>query len=134
MATCFLKVQKFFHFSIVGDNHPVFKRGSEWVSVTDDFVSYLLKQKDYYTKRFKYSCCLDECYKQTIAYNSSFKYRLYNIDDEFDGCMRLIDWNRGCPYSFRNSDFNEIIKSDRLFCRKISDIELAQKIYEYVRR
>lgn len=131
--SCFVKVQKLLHFSVAGFKHPVFKRGAEWVSVTNDFVQYLLKQKEYY-KRFKYSYCLDECYKQTVAYNSPFKERLYSIDDEFKGCMRLIDWNRGTPYTFQLADFDEIINSDRLFCRKINDAKLAQKIYDYINK
>lgn len=129
-----MKIQKALHFSIAGYNHPVFKRGANWVSVTDVFVDYLLKHKDYYISRFKYSRSLDECYKQTIAWNSPFKERLYNVNDEFTGCMRLIDWNRGKPYLFKVKDFEEIINSDRLFCRKIKDVELANKIYDYIYR
>ncbi len=40
------------------------------------------------------------------------------MDNDTHAIMRLIDWIRGAPYTFRMSDFDEIKKSDMLFCRK----------------
>ena len=37
--------------------------------------------------------------------------------------MRLVDWNRGNPYTWQSQDYNELIASDRLFARKFSSKE-----------
>lgn len=34
--------------------------------------------------------------------------------------MRLVDWNRGKPYVFRNSVLYELINSQMLFARKFN--------------
>lgn len=52
------------------------------------------------------------------------------MDNDSHAIMRLIDWNRGAPYTFRMSDFDEIKNSDMLFCRKfdanVDDIIIHQ--------
>ena len=45
-----------------------------------------------------------------------------------EGCLRLIDWKRGNPYTFQMQDIEEIMDSDRLFCRKVTDLDLAKEI------
>ena len=47
--------------------------------------------------------------------DSPFKKKLAETN------MRLIDWNRGEPYTFRISDISELINSDILFARKIDE-------------
>ena len=74
----------------------------------------------------------DEIWKQTIIYNELGLPSFYDLSSPFKGCMRLIDWKRGNPYSFTINDFKEIINSDRLFCRKINDVDLAHMLEKYV--
>ena len=83
-------------------------------------------------KIFKHSVCPDEIFIHTVLHNSSFRDKLYNVDDEYKGCMRLIDWERGNPYIFRQNDYQEIMSSDRLFARKFDekDLEIVNMIYE----
>ena len=40
-----------------------------------------------------------------------------------DGCgsLRLIDWERGNPYVWREKDFNDNLKSNCLFARKFDE-------------
>ena len=38
--------------------------------------------------------------------------------DEYEGCMRLIDWKRGNPYVWTIADKEELEQSNRLFARK----------------
>ena len=40
----------------------------------------------------------------------------------------IIDWTRGRPYAFQMHDIDEIMSSDRLFCRKVTDLNLAKEI------
>ena len=109
------------------------KKGTNWVSVTNGFVEEMLKHKNYVLTNFKYTKSLDEFYKQTIAYNTKFRDRIYSYSDEYTSCMRLIDWHRGGPYSWQLKDFEEIQKSNMLFCRKIDDEQLAKRIAQMIK-
>ena len=53
-------------------------------------------------------------------------------------CLRLVDWERGKPYTFRLKDFDEMISSPCLFVRKLSlqsyeDRMLIQLLDEKIR-
>ncbi len=109
--------------------------GSNWCSVTDELANFTLKYYDDILPAIKYTFAPDEMLMQTICYNSYFKDRLYNtnFDDDYHGCMRSIDWTRGNPYTYRISDFDELMNSDYLFARKFDqnqDSEIIDKIYE----
>lgn len=103
-----------------------FKCGSNWCSVTDEFVSYLLSQEHNIKKMFAFSVCCDECFLQTMLYNSVFKKNIYygngTLDSEMQ-CLRSVDWKRGNPYTYQESDYEELVNSGNLFCRKVSDSE-----------
>ena len=59
-------------------------------------------------------------------------------DGEYDSNVRLIDWDRGNgrnPYTWRISDYEEIMRSDRLFARKFDeqiDNDIIERIAESV--
>lgn len=98
-----------------------YKKGPNWVSITNNFVLYLLENKTYILKKYKYSLCADEIYKQTLAWNSHFKKSLFYSDNTIKSCKRLIDWERGTPYIFGfelEKDINIIKNSDAIFARK----------------
>ena len=103
----------------------ILKKGTNWVSVTNDFVKYLLTQKEFIYKRFNNTLCGDEIYKHTICWNSDFKNNLYCIDDEAVGCMREINWQHsaGYPYlpSYTIEDYERLNMSSALFARKFDD-------------
>lgn len=111
-------------------SNMVFRRGCNWVSITSDLVSQLLEKKEFILKRFRYTCCGDEYFIQSVLWNSDLRNHIYNPDDEFAGCMRAIDWNRGDPYVWRNEDFQELKDSDKLFARKFSSkqMDIVRKI------
>ena len=98
----------------------LFKKGAQWVSVTESFVDYLLSNEGYVRKRFRRTFCPDEMYKQTLCWNSEFKERLTGTDDEFEGCRRFIKWEKGCLLPIGKEDIPTMIDSERWFARKIS--------------
>lgn len=113
------KIQIYAGMNIQKDKNIQFRYGANWVSVTHAFVVELLKRKDEILKMYRYSYCPDEIYKQTFAFNSQFRNNIFDLDDEFHGCMRDIDWNRGRPYTWHTADdYDYLSKSDRLFARK----------------
>lgn len=105
-------------------------KGPNWFSITDTFLSYVLQHKASILKRFNHTLCADEIFLQTELMNSDFKDSIYDINDQFHSCMRLIDWHRGAPYVWHSKDFEELMNSDRLFARKFSseDMEIVEKI------
>ena len=90
-------------------------KGSQWFSITDNFVCYLISRENEINELTKFSLCSDESFIQTIIMDSPFKKKLAETN------MRLIDWNRGEPYTFRISDISELINSDILFARKFDE-------------
>ena len=97
-------------------------KGSNWISVTDDFVRYILEKKDFIQRNFKYTRSAEEVFPAILAYNNErFRNNLY--DHEYDcstiANQRYIDWKRGFPYTFRIEDYDEIISSGLPFVRKV---------------
>lgn len=97
-----------------------FKKGSQWVSITADFVKFLLENKDEIRKTYTHTFCPDEVVMQTACWNSPFRNNLYDLSADYKGHMRKIDWGRGRPYVWRDEDYDELMSSDRLFARKFS--------------
>lgn len=108
----------------------ILQRGCNWSSLTNEAVSILIEHKNEFLKALKYTNCPDECITQTILYNSKLRDTIFNIDNELRSCMRLIDWQRGTPYNYTIKDLEEIISSDLIFCRKITDNALADIIFQ----
>lgn len=123
-------------FKIKRNRNIEFYMGANWFSITDDLARYVLSKKDWIDKVFKYTLCADEIFIQTIVHNSDFKNKLYvkEYNNSSESILRLIDWNRGRPYIFRNSDFKEIIEDDMFFARKFDeeiDSQIIKSIYKY---
>lgn len=123
-----LFIQHCLHYQRKGDF--TFYRGCNWVSITSDLVSVLLKRKKNILKRFRYTNCSDEFFVQSILKDSILKDNICNLEDEWIGCMRLIDWNRGEPYVWKNEDFQLLNNSEKLFARKFSseDMEIVRRV------
>lgn len=111
------------------------RKGSDWSSISHAFAIHLLSERQVIAGLLRYATIPTEFYCQTILWNSTFRERIYDTEDEFRSSMRLIDWERGGPYIFRDSDFDELMGSDRLFARKFDasvDAEVVNRIYEAV--
>lgn len=124
----FLSIQKLIGYQRHDDCE--FKKGHQWVSITNDAVELLLSRQEWIMCRFNHVNTPDEIYKQTVIWNSPLRDNLYNINDDKKGCMRFIDWERGEPYTWQDNDADELLSSDYLFARKISGIQktLIQRI------
>lgn len=104
----------------------VLKKGSNWVSVTNDFVGYLLNQKALIRKYFHHTLCPDEIFLQTLLWNSSFKERLCQADAMMEGSLRAIDWERGKPYEWKTEDFQFLSDCPAFFARKFNADEASR--------
>lgn len=90
-------------------------KGSNWFSINDAMVQTVLAEEPFIRKYLYHSLASDELFLQTIAMNCSLKDTVAN---EY---MRYIDWDRGAPYTFQSSDFEELMASGAMFARKFSD-------------
>jgi hypothetical protein len=111
-----------------------FKKGTQWVSITDNFVKLLLSEELNIYKVYKNTFCSDEIYKQTICWNSNFRNSLYNYLDESLGCMRMIGWRDGQLYDWEQEDLEMLIQSKMIFARKFSirNSKLLEDLRKYL--
>lgn len=131
----FLKLQKKMNFTRKREN-MVYNYGSQWVSITDDFVKLILRKEKWIKKTFKFTQCCDEVYKQSIIMNSEFSENIYPRPTSLrtkSFNMRYIKWTDGSshPYIFREKDFEELMISDCLFARKF-DENIDRKIVDLI--
>lgn len=109
-------------------------RGTNWGSVTNDFVEFLLSKKEEIYRRFHHTFCADEVYKHTLCWNSPFKNRIYDSQNENIGCMREINWiiaeNDSFLPSFTMADYKRLKNSPMLFARKFDyiNIDIVKRI------
>lgn len=96
------------------------RKGTQWVSVTDACARLLLDNEKAILRRCSHTKCPDEYFIQTWLWNSPLRERIYCTDDEFKGCLRAIDWERGGPYTWGAdpSDLGALMASEALFARK----------------
>ena len=55
-----------------------FKKGTNWVSITNECCQYILSKEKKILKRFKFTICGDEIFLQTLVYNSPFYVNFQN--------------------------------------------------------
>lgn len=114
------------------------KFGAQWFSITEAFARHVVASENLIRKRYRYSLCCDEVFLQTLLFDSVFKGRLFisATDSDYRSCLRYVDWQRGDPYTFRSSDYQELICSPYLFARKFSqgvDANVVEQIYQHVK-
>lgn len=111
------------------------RKGSDWFSITHGMALHLMANERVLRRLLRFGHVPTEVYMQTLAWNSDFRDALFDTDDEYVGSARLIDWDRGAPYVFRDSDFDELISSDRMFARKFLsavDPDVIDRLFEYI--
>ena len=102
-----------------------FRKGSQWCSLTQDFVGYLLSQEESVRKTFTHTFCPDEMFVQTVCFNSPFMENLKKASSEFDGNMRFIKWEKGELLPIEDKDLTSLKESDKWFARKFSSSDPA---------
>lgn len=119
-------IQRILHLARPLPPYPLFC-GSVYGSLHRTAVYEILygeTSKDLLTRLFN-STCGEEIFFQTVLMNSEVRKKVINNN------LRYIDWNVKCPPKYlKEEDFDNIINSKTLFCRKvdstISDILLRK--------
>lgn len=110
--------------------------GSSWWSISDDFAEYLLSNSKWIETQFgKRTFAADEFAPQTVIMKSPFKDSIYESNENIDGSLRLIDWQRGngygSPHIWKMDDKQEIMNSGNLIGRKF-DENMDKDIVDFV--
>jgi len=96
--------------------------GSQWFILSRRCISYIvdfLKNNNSYNCFFKYVQCADEIFFQTLIMNSEFKKNVINSN------LLYIDWSdcakgiTSSPNTLTIKDYDKIIYSENIFCRKV---------------
>lgn len=113
-----------------------FKKGSQWVSITEKMAQYFLSHKEWVFRVFRGTFVPDECVMQTLAWMSPFRINIYNTEDDGIGCMRAIGWQQDpvpggwSLVDWSASDFDTLAASPALFARKFNsqDPQFIEKV------
>lgn len=99
-----------------------FRKGPNWVSVTEACVDCFLHERQWVERTFRHSMNGDELWKQTLLMlHPELLARVPVVADEYRQCLREIDWQRGTPYTWRPADLPQLGDSRMMFARKFSD-------------
>ena len=127
LVNCRTRLENILNKYLTRNSSVPFRKGTNWISITNECCKYILNKEKSILKRFKFTICGDEIFLQTIVYNSPFYEKCYNISDEYVSNQREIDWKRGNPYNWTLEDKDFLLRSDKIFARKIigKNIDLA---------
>lgn len=101
-----------------------FKKGSQWVSVTERMARCFVENKAWVLKTFSHTFCCDEIVMQTLCWHSPMKENIWDLQSDARGCMRAIGWMDGCLYDWSEKDYSVLEGSDCLFARKFNDSDM----------
>lgn len=127
------RVSRYVHFRMKFRLQPF--KGNNWWSLNHMVVDYIMnycKQHPEYIQRFLFTSCCDEVFFHTIVFNSPLRSSIV-LDD-----LRYVDWTasyegESLPRILKEIDYSKIIKSKKLFMRKIDlslSSSLINKIYK----
>ena len=115
-----------------------FKKGSQWVSVTDGMARFFVNHIAWIRQTFRNTFCCDELVMQTLCWMSPYRQYLHSLDSDGEGCMRAIGWRENPAggewilQDWTDADFEQLKASPALFARKFNsrDRGFLQKICE----
>ena len=124
LRTAYIRVQEI--LGIYRNRDVDFKKGSQWVSVTDAMARHFLAHRAWAQKVFSHSFCADEMVMQTLAWQAPFREKLYNTQDDGAGCLRAIGWKDGQIVDWTPEDLPSLRASEALFARKFRNEDVAE--------
>lgn len=123
-------------FKIFGErvDSKSFYKGAQWSSLREEDVKMLIDQKQYVSKRLRYTRACDEIFAQTILARKYFEPN--GLDPYASKDMRLVNWKSSVisPDYFTIDDWQQIQSSDALFARKFSssvDLEIVKMVQDH---
>lgn len=128
LRAAFLRIQEI--IGIKRNTGIDFKKGSQWVSLTDAGARIFLEGYPSMRKVFSHTFCADEIAVQTLIWDSPLKENIFSLESDSEGCKRAIGWRDGCLYDWTAGDFEKLVSSGAVFARKfnLSDRDFLRRI------
>lgn len=109
--------------------------GWNWISWHRDVVAYILEYIEKHPevlKRLRYTSCMDEIVFHTILHEHLEALRIHP-----DNALRYIEWHpkrpaKSLPLVLNKNEYNAIVHSDAIFCRKV-DVEESATLISLIR-
>lgn len=112
--------------------------GWNWFSWHRSVVYYVfsyIKKYPEYLKRFKYTTCCDE-----VIFHTLLQYKTTELNINKYNSLRFIEWHpkrahSSLPLVLEETEYNEIINSSAMFCRKVDPIKskvLIEKLKKHI--
>lgn len=106
----------------------IVEKGCNWFSMKSKYLDTVLNYSNYDV--FKHTFLADEVYLQTILR----EYKPKTLFNDNEMAARYIDWERGIPYVFKNTEediheLRELINTKYAFARKIESVEVIKKVF-----
>ena len=107
-----------------------FRFASQWFSITDGLVRYVISKEDWLEKVFRHTNTCDEIFLATLVWSSPFRERLFvkePVEEHVVNLsnMRFIDWTRGesirHPWTFRAGDWDLLMSVPHFWARKFDE-------------
>ncbi len=92
----------------------IFYKGCNWFTLTQETVKFLIKSEKRIYRMFSMTNAPDEIFLPTLIVNSPYAKNVVNSS------FRHIDWVRGGPYEFQETDKDELEETKDFFVRKVS--------------
>lgn len=128
-------LQFIFGRDFIKENNIDLYYGSNWFSIPNDVVKFILNQKDIIKDYFSKGWLVDELFIQTIIQmDSKFKRRIASGNKRE---ILFVEPNTDHPYIWKESDYKKLKNSNKVFARKFDekvDKKIIDKIYTLVKQ
>lgn len=112
-----IALQKVLHITVhVND---MFYKASQWVSLTDEAVSYLVARKKHILRKYRFSFCGDEFFVPSELLASPLKEKIRNCE-----VLLKQEMGRAHPGIYALSEWDTLKNSGYLFARKFTSDDL----------
>lgn len=117
-------------FSIDGRKKTNYKiqKGCAYFSITEGLLKTIINHEKEMKKLLTHTIYCDEVFVHTIAYNSKYRDKIFNMQDEWRGCLRELAWPSNISgdhpgWNFSRKDIDFLLKSKNLFAMKFESPE-----------
>ncbi len=136
LRAAFLRLQEL--LGIKRNRDVDFKKGSQWVSITEGMAQYFLEHRNWVRDTFRNTFCCDELVMQTLCWMSPYRMNIHSLKSDGEGCARAINWRESqiggemVLQDWSEADYQLLKDSPALFARKFNgrDPVFLQKICE----
>lgn len=116
-------VQKIMNLDRLRREDLIIKKGCAYFSITEGMVKEIINNETRIKKLLNHTICCDEVFVQTVAYNSNYKDKIFDLNNEWEGSMRELAWPSNVQgdhpgWNFSMKDLNYLLCSNRLFAMK----------------